>query len=49
MSKIVTDVRIEFRVGIRARLRLLWRCLRGGHFILILPESTVNLTREPNK
>ncbi len=48
MNKITADVELEFRVNLRERLRLAWLCLRGGHFILIMPASTVNLN-EANK
>ncbi len=44
-SKITADVAVEFQMSFKQRLVLIWACLRGGRFRLVLPDSTVNLNK----
>jgi hypothetical protein len=45
VNKITADVDIEFNVNFKQRLVLIWACLCGGRFHLVLPDSTVNLIK----
>jgi hypothetical protein len=45
VNKVIADVDIEFNVSLKERLVLIWACLRGGHFHLVLPDSVVNLNK----